>query len=125
MVKTMCDTAVLVIFFNRPNCLEETFAQVRKAKPKKLYLAQDGPRANNNEDTIKVLACRKIVEDIDWECEVHRNYSSVNHGCGLGPYHAIEWAFQAEDELIILEDDCVASQSFFRFCDEIHDYWKC
>lgn len=120
----MCKTAVLVIFFNRPDCLAETFEQVRKAKPEKLYLAQDGPRENNEKDMEGILACRKIVENIDWDCEVYRNYSIVNRGCGLGPYNAIDWAFTQEEQLIVLEDDCVASQSFFRFCDDMLELYK-
>ena len=120
----MCETAVLLIFFNRPDCLAETFEQIRKAQPKKLYLAQDGPRANNDADAAGIASCRKIVGNIDWECEVHYNYSTENFGCGLGPYKAIEWAFQGEERLIVLEDDCVASQSFFRFCDEMLEKYK-
>lgn len=113
----MCETAVLLIFFNRPDVLKETFAAIKEARPRKLYLAQDGPRPGNLEDKNLIEACRKIVEMIDWDCEVHTRYSEINQGCGMGPFSAINWVFQFEDEAIILEDDCIASASFFTFCD--------
>jgi hypothetical protein len=64
----MCNVPVLLIFFNRPDALKLTFEQIRLAKPKKLYLAQDGPRENNLNDNENILKCREIVENIDWDC---------------------------------------------------------
>ena len=113
---------VLLIFFNRVDTLEITFEQIKKAKPRKLYLAQDGPR--NELDVEKIIECRKIVENIDWECEVFKNYSEENHGCGRGPQRAINWFFENEEEGIILEDDCVASQSFFSYCTEMLEKYR-
>lgn len=118
------ETPVLLIFFNRPDTLKETFAAIRDAKPTKLYLAQDGPRDGRKDDINAITECRKIVEKIDWECEVHRRYLTKNVGCGLGPYQAISWAFETEDRLIIMEDDCVASESFFHFCDEMLEKYE-
>jgi len=44
-----------------------------------------------------------------------------NLGCGLGPSTAISWAFENEDSLIILEDDCVPSMSFYPYCNYLLD----
>ena len=38
------DIAVLMLFFNRPDSLRVVFEQVRKARPTRLFLFQDGPR---------------------------------------------------------------------------------
>ena len=38
------DVAVLILFFNRPERLKEVFDEVRKARPSRLFLYQDGPR---------------------------------------------------------------------------------
>lgn len=64
------DIAVLILFFNRPDHLERLFAEIRQARPSILLLYQDGPR--NEHDLPRIEACRRIVETIDWECEVHR-----------------------------------------------------
>lgn len=68
------DTAVLMLFFTREDTFAQVFEAVRRAKPKKLYLFQDGPRENRPDDMDKILRCRKVCENIDWDCEVHCNY---------------------------------------------------
>lgn len=117
-----CKTPVALIFFNRPETLEKVFEKVRKAKPSKLFLVQDGPR--NEEDAKKILECRKIVENIDWQCEVIKDYSEVNLGCGVRPQSGISNAFKHTEQLIILEDDCIPSNTFFRYCDEMLEKYK-
>jgi hypothetical protein len=120
MVNKNLETApVALVFFNRPHALSKVFAEVKKAKPTILFLIQDGPRKDNNDDIIKVAECRKIVEQVDWDCDVRRNYSAENLGCGRRPFTGISWVFSKVDRAIILEDDCVPSQSFFPFCSEL------
>jgi hypothetical protein len=118
------DVPVALIFFTRPDLLTRTFEQIRLARPSKLFLIQDGPRTGSQSDQLNVLACRRIVENIDWECEVYRNYAEVNLGCGYRVYTGLNWAFEHVNELIILEDDCVPSISFFSFCKEILNKYK-
>lgn len=117
-ISDMVNMPVALFFFNRPEPLKKVFEQVKKARPNKLFLVQDGVRLNKN-DYEKVLACRKVVSDIDWVCEVFINYSEVNLGVGKRISSGIEWAFENVDRLIILEDDCVPCQSFFSFSEEL------
>ncbi|MBR5930110.1 MAG: hemolysin activation protein [Prevotella sp.] len=116
------DIAVLILFFNRPDHLQEVFDEVKKARPSKLLLYQDGPRGE--QDMVGIEACRKVVEDIDWECEVHRNYLKENQGCDPSGFRSHQWAFSLADKVIILEDDVVPSQSFFPFCKEMLDRYE-
>ncbi len=39
-------TPVLFLVFNRPNTTKQVFRAIRQAKPKKLFIAADGPRSN-------------------------------------------------------------------------------
>ena len=119
MYKANYDLSVLLIFFARPNTLKEVFARVKEARPSKLFLACDGPREGRPTDLEMTEECKKIVSDIDWECEVHTLYSDVNKGCGRGPSDAISWAFQYTDSLLILEDDCVADPSLFPYMEQM------
>ena len=75
------DVAVLILFFNRPKFRGMVFDEVKKARPAKLFLYQDGPRGERDMEGIE--GCRQIVSDgqIDWECEVHRLYQEKNYGC--------------------------------------------
>lgn len=124
MHKSNIDLSVLLIFFARPNTLREVFAKVKKARPSRLFLACDGPRDNNPQDALSIEECKKIVSDIDWECEVFTNYSKENQGCGKGPSNAISWAFEYTDKLVILEDDCVPDDTFFPFMKEMLDFYE-
>ncbi len=118
------DVAVLMLFFNRPDHFRKVFDEVRKARPAKLFLYQDGPRGER--DLPGIEACRQIASDgnIDWECEVHRNYLEKNQGCDPSGHLSQKWAFSMVDKCIVLEDDCVPSQSFFPFCKEMLDRYE-
>ena len=122
MKNALVDVAVLILFFNRPNQLSQVFEQVKKARPSRLFLYQDGPR--NEKDLPGIEACRKVVADIDWECEVHRLYQTRNYGCDPSEYISQKWAFSMADKCIVLEDDDVPSVSFFRFCKELLDKYE-
>lgn len=119
MKKYENDIAVLLIFFNRPEKFAQVFAAVKEARPSKLYLYQDGVRANRPDDIENVAKCRKIAEDIDWECEVYRKYQTENFGCDPSEFIAQKWMFETEEMGIVLEDDDVPAQSFFPFCKEL------
>lgn len=118
------DVPVLLIFFSRPCCFSQVFEQVRKARPSKLFLYQDGPREGNLKDAEGIKKCREIAENIDWNCEVHRLYQEKNFGCDPSEFIAQKWAFEHVDRCIILEDDDVPSQAFFPFCKELLEKYK-
>ena len=120
--KAEVDVTVLMLFFNRPETLCQVFEQVRKARPSRLLLYQDGPR--NERDMQNIMACRSIVEDIDWQCEVHRHYLTENQGCDPSGFRSQQWAFTIADKVIILEDDVVPSVTFFQFCKEMLDRYE-
>ena len=113
------DVPVAMVFFNRPDQLGKVFECVKKAAPSILFLIQDGARENKPSDEENILKCREIVKDVDWECEIYTDYSDVNLGCGSRISTGISKAFEKTDRLIILEDDCVPSDSFFPFCKEM------
>lgn len=124
MEKYLVDIPVALIFFNRDDTLKSVFEQVRKAKPSKLFLIQDGARENREDDIEGIAACRKVVENVDWECEIYKNYSEENLGCGRRVSSGISWVFESVDRAIILEDDCVIEPTFINFCDELLEKYK-
>ncbi|MEM4605436.1 MAG: hypothetical protein QW103_00140 [Candidatus Pacearchaeota archaeon] len=116
-------TPVLFLIFNRIETTKKVFAEIRKARPTKLYIAADGPR--NEEEKKKTDAVRKyVLENIDWPCKVKTLLRDKNLGCKYAVSSAITWFFENEERGIILEDDCLPSQSFFRFCQELLERYK-
>jgi hypothetical protein len=112
------NTPILFIVFNRPLLTEQVFKAIRKAQPPRLYIAADGPRPHYKGDSERCSEVRNIVSNVDWPCTVKFLFRKKNAGCQFGPRTAIDWFFKNEKQGIILEDDCLPSQSFFRFCEE-------
>lgn len=117
-------TAVLFMVFNRPDTTKQVFAAIRKAKPPRLYVAADGPRADKAGEKEKCEQVRKIATQVDWDCKVKTLFRDKNLGCRIGVSSAIDWFFENEEEGIILEDDCLPSQSFFWFCEELLERYR-
>lgn len=113
------EAPVLLITFNRADNTRKVFEKIREAKIKKLYVANDAPRPGNINDEQNRKKIREMLNEIDWDCELHTLFHEKNQGCGFGPVTAITWAFNNEEKLVILEDDCVPSLSFFPFCNEM------
>ncbi|MCP3981379.1 MAG: glycosyltransferase family 2 protein [bacterium] len=110
---------VALVLFNRPDTTRPVFEAIRAARPPKLLLIADGPRPDRPEDAEGCAAARAVVENVDWDCEVLRNYADENLGCGKRPASGIDWVFENVDRAILMEDDCVPHPSFFRYCDEL------
>ncbi len=116
---------VLFCFFNRQDVALKSFERIRMFQPKYLYLASDGAREGVSHEKEKVETIRNtILELIDWDCQVSTLFREDNLGCGLGIYSAISWFFTHVECGVILEDDCVVEDSFFRFMYEMLQCYK-
>lgn len=116
------EVPVLIIAFNRPDLTQRVFDEVRKAQPPQLFFAANHPETP--EDQVKSQQVRAILKQVDWDCEVRTLYPEKNTGHTWGPINAITWFFKHCPEGIVLEDDCVPNQSFFRFCQELLEYYR-
>lgn len=118
-------TPILFLIFNRPEITQSVFEEIKKQKPKYLYVAADGARPHVAEDIEKCKATRALVIDgIDWDCEVKTLFRDENLGCGIAVSEAITWFFENVEQGIILEDDCLPNSSFFSFCEGMLEYYK-
>lgn len=114
------NTAVAFIVFNRPEVTRRVLAAIREARPPMLLVIADGPRADMPGEAAKCAEVRAIIEaGVDWPCEVRRNYSEINLGCGRRVASGLDWVFEQVEEAIILEDDCLPDPTFFPFCEEL------
>jgi len=117
-------SSVLFLIFNRPTTTREVFSAISFAKPPRLYIAADGPRANRLGEAERCAEVRRIATAVDWPCEVKTLFRDENLGCKWAPCSSISWFFEQETEGIILEDDCLPSNSFFSYCDELLEYYR-
>ena len=117
-------TPVAFMIFNRPDLTEQVFREIARARPPKLFVIADGPRPHQLGERDKCAAARAVVERVDWDCEVVKNYSDVNLGCGVRVATGLRWVFEQTEEAIILEDDCVPHPTFFRFYEELLERYR-
>lgn len=112
-------TPVALIVFNRPDTTKKVFEAIRLAKPPKLLVIADGARSDRAGEAEKCQQVRDIIDGVDWDCEVLKNYADINLGCGIRPATGIDWVFKNVEEAIILEDDCLPHPTFFKYCEEL------
>lgn len=117
-------TPVLFMIFNRPDTTQKVFYAIRQAKPRQLFVAADGPRPDKKGEMEKCQKARQIATSVDWDCKVKTLFRDKNLGCKIAVSSAIDWFFENVEEGIILEDDCLPSQSFFWFCQELLEYYR-
>jgi len=122
----MCQlkTPVVLTIFNRADVVERVFRVIQMVKPSQLLVIADGPRTDKVGEDLKCSMARAIIEQVDWKCEVLKNYSEVN----LGPRNRIasglDWVFQTVDSAIILEHDCLPHPSLFDFCQDLLEKYR-
>lgn len=121
-MKNQFNVPILLTVYRRVDTTEKTLNAIRQVRPRQLFVIADGAR--NAEEKIKCDAARAVVDQIDWECEVKKNFSEVNMNCGPRIASGLEWVFGQVDRAIILEDDCLPDESFFYYCQELLEKYK-
>ena len=82
-------------------------------------MVADGPREGVASDNARCIAARDIINEVDWPCNVHKNFSEKNLGCRARVESGIDWVFDHVDRAIFLEDDTVVHLDFFGFAEEM------
>jgi hypothetical protein len=111
-------TAILLIFFNRPDLAKISLERLEGSN-RDIYISIDGPR--NESDQPLVNECVALGETFAQEYSgvgavkllVHKS----NLGCKEAVRGAIDWAFELEERLIILEDDILFQDEFLETMD--------
>ena len=118
------ETPVALIIFRRPDLTARVLDAIAQVRPRTLLVVADGPRPDHPTDPELCAAARSVIDRVDWDCNIIRNYSDVNLGCGHRPATGISWVFEQVEDAIILEDDCVPHPSFFFFCQMLLDRYR-
>lgn len=115
-------TPILLIAFNRPVTTAQVFAVIKKLQPDQLFIALDGAR--NQADQVLCAEVQKIIQAVDWVCDLHYLVQEQNLGVKQAGPTAINWFFDQVEEGIILEDDCLPDLSFFAYCAELLKHYR-
>lgn len=111
---------ILIICYNRPKEFSKLINLVKKMKQRKIFIFQDGLKGKNK----NWLKQRNLITNLKKNKNYTVKISDKNLGCKYGVKSAIDWFFKINKQGIILEDDCLPSISFFKYCDELLNIYK-
>lgn len=121
----MIEVPILYLIFNRLEETQQSFASIKQAKPKYLFIAADGPRIDKKGESQICKEIREyVLNEINWECELKTLFRENNLGCGLAVSGAITWFFENVEMGLIIEDDIVCSPDFFIFSSYILNRYR-
>lgn len=125
MDSSQLNVPILFLFFNRLSLTKRVFESIKQSKPKKIYLASDGPREEHLNELQVVESIRHFVlSNINWDCEIHTLFRDKNLGCKYACSEAVTWFFDNEELGIVLEDDTVPTQSFYKYCTNLLKHYQ-
>ncbi|WP_322937137.1 hypothetical protein [Nocardioides bizhenqiangii] len=118
------DVPIVLIAFNRPRVTERVIRALRSVEPSQVFVVADGPRPGHATDEETCAAVRALIDQIDWDCKVHKRYADTNLGLEANVELGLDWVFDQVDRAIVFEDDCIPDPSFFDFCTELLDRYQ-
>lgn len=108
---------VLIIGYQRPENIKRIIETCVLAGIEKIYLSVDYPKSDDKKSLEKYRSVLSIRESLKYASPKFKiNTYSSNLGCSAHVLSACDWVFSHEDRAIILEDDCLPSLDFFKFC---------
>jgi len=111
-------SAILLLFFNRPDLARISLCNLT-ASERDVYISIDGPR--NAFDYPGVQECISLAEayaaSYSKLSKVKLLTRDSNLGCKEAVRTAIDWAFETEERLIVLEDDISFNNEFLQTMD--------
>jgi hypothetical protein len=107
--------AVLITAFNRPQQLEQLLNILCQVGISRIYVVIDGPRDEFPSDQALVDDVEKVAKAAQWVSKLDVRKRQRNLGCGLSPANAIAQTLSIEERLIVLEDDCRPTPTFFEY----------
>ncbi len=111
--------SILYLIFNRLDYAKQSFEGIRAAKPKRLYVFADGPRFGKLGEAQLCQETRKIIEGVDWDCEVITNFQDKNLGASVAALDALDWVFEHEESVVYIEEDIVMGPGAAEFYNQI------
>jgi len=112
------DIAVLIVAYRRAENLQLILDLCLKARVKRIYISLDGSSGEHDAEDVKRTQQIANLFNLSTGQDVKIKINSTNVGAARSVISGCNWAFNNEDFLIILEDDCIPNLDFFDFCRE-------
>lgn len=113
---------IVVFAYNRSRHLSEVLAGLKKNQGvKKIYIFQDGLKCEDHR--LEWEKTKAVIEATDW-CEKDYRLSPYNKGLACSLVDGINAAFEENDAIIVLEDDCVPTANFISFMRQCFEKYR-
>lgn len=110
---------VLILAHERPELLQKCLARLKLAGCTNLYASVDGPSPSKNKEYGEVVSMLSAAVDSE-----KLNLISTNLGCEKGVLNGIDWLFNHEEKVIIIEEDVLISKTGLLFLSEMLDKYE-
>lgn len=121
----MNNIPVVFFVFKRHSTTYSFLDQFILSGIRKIYIFADGPR--NEEDKNDTDLVKKEIQRFQEshpEIIIITKFNDVNLGLKKNIVQGLNFTFEHEDSAIIVEDDCVTTPDFFKFCSEMLTKYK-
>ena len=114
------DIGVLILAYQRTSSLIEILQKCKGNGFARIYVSvdvpssQDIPALNRTDEVLKIL---KNFES-SYSGKLFYKIATHNLGCGVSVLSGCDWLYGQEEFGIVIEDDCIPSDDFFRFVQE-------
>ena len=108
-------SAVLITAYVRPANLKRLLDFLSTTN-RRIYVSLDVPRKANEKLLELSESCKNLLEEYR-DVITRTKVADANLGCYRGVTEGISWAFEYEENLIIIEEDIVISNAFLEFAD--------
>jgi GR25 family glycosyltransferase involved in LPS biosynthesis len=110
---------ILIVSYARPEGVARILNLLSKYEGK-IYISVDGSKASNSDDLKNEFI--KVVDDFLIRFkhkEIDFQIRTQNAGAAVNVINSIDYCFDQEENLIILEDDLIFSQDFLQFANSM------
>ena len=116
-------TPVLLITYKRSNNTKELLDILIENKIKHIFIYNNGPISD--QDLAESNKTREVVKKYSNKYpNIKTLYKNKNTGLKYNIPEGINWVFEYFNRVIVLEDDCFPSSSFFKFCDQLLEKYE-
>ncbi len=118
------EAPILIVGHSRPEKLRNLLTSLRSLRPSKILFAIDGPREHVSGESVRVIECQKLVEEIDWPASIETLFRKSNLGIRYAIPDSVSWAVSKYGKVIVLEDDVLVGPQFLDFANKMLDIYK-
>jgi hypothetical protein len=111
-------SAVLILAYRRWQNMDTILDACRAAKVTRIFVHIDaGTNVHEKEDVARTLE-RASSYKAQWGMDIRIATQTKNIGCAVSMILSLNTIFSQENQVIVLEDDCIPTPDFFRFAEE-------